>query len=494
MVMMVNTVTEQPKTRRQRGVVLTPEGLQRFQAAIQDLEVSEANGARLTLEKLSERISVSTKTLSRLWSLSSGVDRRTLKLCFSALNLELYTSDYALLSQKTRVKQPTEVKQQAEEGCPPSPFLLSQQKAIYQQAGGEGNLRKQSSNLLNLSYPDGPLGLDSRFYIERSPIEALAYQEITQPGCMIRIQAPKGMGKSSLVLRLLTFAKVQEYRIAALDCRQLDSFCLRDLNSFLRCFCLSVAKALGIEPQLDQYWDEGIGGKLSCSFYFKSYLLKQIDHPVVLVLNDADRLFEHSQVAGQFFPLLRSWYEEARHNVALQKLRLVIVYSTEECSILDINRSPFNVGLPLRLGDLTHSQVHDLVQRYGLDWSMAEVNQLMTLLGGHPLLTQIALYHICCEGMGLEQLLRQATDGDGIFQTHLWQLWMRLHRSPDLIDALESVVRAKHGISLNPIHAYKLENQGVIRYEGTLVKPRCELYRAYFKQQFQTAQKIAASP
>jgi hypothetical protein len=485
--MTVNSATKPLKTKRQRGVILTPKGLQRFQAAIQELEASQVNGYRLTLDKLSEHINVSTKTLSRLLSLNLGVDQKTLKLCFKALNLEIYASDYTLLNKQT------EVNQQAEAEVVSSLTFTSSENETgfpYSDAAELFGQKQPLLSSLNLSYPDGPLGLDSPFYIERSAIEALAYQEITQPGCIIRIRSPKGMGKSSLVLRLLAFAKLQKYRVAALDCRQLDSSCLIDFNKFLRCFCRSVAQALGIEPQLDDYWDEEVRGKLSCSFYFKTYLLKQIDHPVVLVLNDVDRLFEYPQVAGQFFPLLRSWYEEARQSAILQKLRLVIVYSTEEYSVLDINRSPFNVGLPLRLPELTHSQVHDLAKRYGLDWSMADVNELMILLGGHPLLTQIAFYHICCTGISLEQLLQQAIARGGIFQAHLWQLWVTLQKNSDLVDALESVVKAEHSISLNPIQAYKLESKGLICYEGTQVKLRCELYRAYFQQQLQLSERM----
>lgn len=487
--MTVNSTKLQLRTKRQRGVILTPKGLQRFQSAIHELEASQVDGSRLTLEKLSEHINVSTKTLSRLLSSNLGVDQKTLKLCFSALNLELYASDYTFLNQQTGVNQQTEA-----EGGLFSTFASSDDDMGFRHSDAAAaqwfSQKQQPLSALNVSYPDGPLGLDSPLYIERSPIEALAYQEITQPGCIIRIRAPKGMGKSSLVLRLLAFAKEQQYHIAALDCRQLDSSCLTNFNKFLRCFCRSVAQALGIEPQLDYYWDEEVGGKLSCSFYLKTYLLKQIDRPVVLVLNDVDRLFEYPQVAGHFFPLLRSWYEEARHNAILQKLRLVIVYSTQDYSVLDINRSPFNVGLPLRLPELTHSQVHDLAKRYGLDWGMAEVNQLMVFLGGHPLLTQIAFYHICCQEISLEQLLQQAIARGGIFQAHLWQLWVTLQKNPDLVNALESVVKAEKGISLNPIQAYQLESQGLIAYEGTQVKVRCELYRAYFKQQLQLSERM----
>jgi hypothetical protein len=48
---------------------------------------------------------------------------------------------------------------------------------------------------ISLEFPNGPVSLDSRFYIPRPPIEQLAYAEIAQPGSVICIKAPKKMGK-----------------------------------------------------------------------------------------------------------------------------------------------------------------------------------------------------------------------------------------------------------------------------------------------------------
>ncbi|MBD2451823.1 hypothetical protein H6G76_32830, partial [Nostoc sp. FACHB-152] len=90
----------QAKTKRRRGVVLTPMGLQRLQAAILSWEIVENKGNRLTLEQLSRQINVSTKTLNRLWSLSASVDHKTLKLCFSAFNLEVDENDYTVLNEE----------------------------------------------------------------------------------------------------------------------------------------------------------------------------------------------------------------------------------------------------------------------------------------------------------------------------------------------------------------------------------------------------------
>jgi hypothetical protein len=48
---------------------------------------------------------------------------------------------------------------------------------------------------MKLDNPEGVVPLDSPFYIERLPIESDCYEEIEQPGALIRIKAPKQIGK-----------------------------------------------------------------------------------------------------------------------------------------------------------------------------------------------------------------------------------------------------------------------------------------------------------
>ncbi|WP_460200820.1 AAA-like domain-containing protein [Scytonema sp. NUACC21] len=463
---------KQSRVRRKRGVLLTNAGLRRLQAAILAWEARN-NGRRLTLEELSTRIKISTKTLSRLWSLNATVDQRTLKLCFSAFALELQSEDYTIGGESDA--------DETIESCSPTfnekeidPFsLITNSKAK----------EKYDNCECNWSYPDGPVPLNSPLYIERPPIEKIVYQEITQPGCAIRIHAPRQMGKSSLVLRVLAKAQQEGYYTVKLDCDQMDSFYLSDLNQFFRCFCWQVAKELGIEPNLDAHWDEEMGSKLSCSFYLKNYLLKQLKSPIVLALEQVDRFFEYPQLSSEFFSLLRSWCEEARRDTDWQKFRLVAVYSTEAYVSLDINRSPFNIGLPLRLNEFTRKQVEELGQRHKLDWSSGdEVTKLMSLVGGHPALIRIALYYLCCQGITLDELIEEALSNGGIYRYHLCRHWMSIQEQPSLVEAYTKVIMAQ-SISLDPVETYKLESLGLIRYEGDRIVPRCELYRAYFQKQ-----------
>lgn len=199
-----------------------------------------------------------------------------------------------------------------------------------------------------LEIPGGSVPLNSFFYIERPPIEERTYTEINKPGSLIRIKAPSKMGKTSLMHRILTHAKQTGVHTVQIGLQRADSQVFTSLEKFLRWFCANVSRQLNLEIRLDDYWDEDIGSKVSCTLYLQEYLLEKIDAPVVLALDEVNRIFEYPEISRDFLPLLRSWYEDASELEIWRKLRLIVVHATEAYIPLDINQSPFNVGLPLR--------------------------------------------------------------------------------------------------------------------------------------------------
>ncbi|MFN6438148.1 MAG: AAA-like domain-containing protein [Nostoc sp. DedSLP01] len=467
---------EQFRSRRKRGVLLTSAGLIRLKSAIQILEITQNNGNRFTLEELSSRMDISAKTLSRLWSLNATVDQRTLRLCFNTFGLELSTGDYTIASEVNEDRTRENWLQTLEDKQKSKSPLSSIAKSYV--------AKKQPCKVKCCdSYPDGPVSLGSPLYIERPPLEKVVYHEITQNGCAIQIQSPRQMGKSSLVLRMLAYAQQQNYQTVTINCYQIEQNCLANLNELLYFLCWQVATQLGLAPNLNRQWDKQIDSKLNCSFYFQKYLLKHSQTPVVIVLNEVDRFFEYPDIAEDFLGLLRSWCEEARQNQNWQKLRLVMVYSTENYITFDINRSPFNIGLPVRLPEFTQEQVEELARRHGLDWSTGkESAALMSLVGGHPALIRIALYHICCETINLQDLIKEAIANGGIYRDHLWKHWIKLQKKPNLARAYADIAINKENIVLDPVAVSQLESLGLIKFEGERIVPRCQLYQAYFQQ------------
>ncbi len=330
-------------------------------------------------------------------------------------------------------------------------------------------------------YPNGSVPLDSPFYIERSPTEEQINEEIRKPGALVRIKGPQEMGKTSLLLRILDDAEQAGCRTVSVNLEQVDQNILSDLNRFLRWLCTNVSRQLGLEPILDEFWDEDMGSKVSCSFYFRSYLLELIQSPIVLAFDEVNHIFEYPHVAKDFLPLLRSWYEEAKRLPVWQKLRLIVVHSTEIYVPLQLNQSPFNVGLPIQMEDISLEEVLQLAQRYKLNWTEGEARQLMDLVEGHPALINIALYHLSQGEKPLPQLLESAPTSSGIYNHHLQRHSAALKEQPELASALHTVMDATEPVPLEPILAYKLHSMGLIKPLGKNVVPGCELYRQYFQ-------------
>lgn len=335
------------------------------------------------------------------------------------------------------------------------------------------------------SFPSGAIAADSPFYIERPPTEVQVRTELGKPGALVRIKAPKEMGKTSLILRTLEFFKQQGYLTVYLNLEQLDLAICSDLNRFLRSLCASITRQLGLEPKLDDYWDEDIGSKVSCSLYFRQHLLEQLQSPLIIAIDELNRIFEYPQVAQDFLPLLRSWYEEGKRVPAWQNLRLIVAHSTEVYVPLQINQSPFNVGLAVQLAGFTEKQVQQLAQRYGLAWDRnTAAQELMAIAGDHPALIHTAIYHLAHRKQTLSELLDTALAPTGIYHHHLQRHRVTLQQQPNLAKAFYYLLQTQEPITLEADVARQLTSMGLIDLgSGRETRIRCELYRQYFQAQ-----------
>lgn len=101
--------------------------------------------------------------------------------------------------------------------------------------------------------PSDRLPLDSPLYINRAPIEELTYSEISQPGCLIRIKAPRLQGKSLLLSQILNCATGRGYKTVYLDFQEADVAIAAELSQFLSWLCANLSRQLNLNPMLDEY-------------------------------------------------------------------------------------------------------------------------------------------------------------------------------------------------------------------------------------------------
>ena len=336
--------------------------------------------------------------------------------------------------------------------------------------------------------PEGQVNLTSAFYVERQPIESRCYETVLKPGALIRIKAPRQMGKTSLMARVLQQAGQEGYLTVPLSFQLADSKVFADLDQFLRWFCASVGRRFRLANKFVDYWDEIFGSKDNCTAYFEEYLLAEINSPLVLGLDEVDCVFQHPEIAADFFGLLRAWHEEGKNRDIWKKLRLVVVHSTEVYIPLNINQSPCNVGLPIELPEFSPEQVQDLAWRHGLNWNKTQVEQLMAMVGGHPYLVRVALYHLALVDNTLEELLRSSPTEAGLYSDHLRRHLWNLEQRRELAEAIKKVVATMAPVRLNSIQAFKLHSMGLVHLQGNDVTPRCDLYRQYFRDRLKVSE------
>jgi len=337
----------------------------------------------------------------------------------------------------------------------------------------------RSVNLAELEELGGQVPLDSVFYVNRPPVEERCYQAIAKPGALIRIKAPRQMGKSSLMLRMMQSVQERGERAAMLNFQLAGQDCLGDLDRFLQWFCLTLTDQLELEERLADHWKGALGCKNKCTNYLQRYLLPAINAPIALCLDEVDEIFQHPAIATDFLGMLRAWHEEAKVKPIWNNLRLVIVHSKEVYIPLNINQSPFNVGLPIDLPPLTPAQILDLAQRHGLAWAEPDVAALMAMVGGHPYLVRGALLPIARGEMTLAQVLQVAPTEGGLFGEHLRRHLLNLEGDPALLAAMKQVLATDEPVLINTTEAFKLVCMGVVRYEGNRVVPLWDVYRRY---------------
>lgn len=332
--------------------------------------------------------------------------------------------------------------------------------------------------------PEGQVSLASSFYVERPPIESNCYEEIARHGALIRIKAPRQMGKTSLMARTLEHAASLGYRTVPLSFQLADGSIFSNLDDLLRWFCSAVTWKLRMPDRVADSWNIP-GSKLRCTDYFENYLLAELDRPLALALDEVDLVFENLRVASDFFGMLRAWHD-AKDQVRWQKLRLIVVHSTEAYIPLKIHESPFNVGLPIELPELTSGQVLNLAHRHRLRWHEGEVDRLMGLVGGHPFLVRVALYHLARGDKSLQDLLATGPTEAGLYGDHLRRHMWNLEQYPELAEAVREIVFSDSPVRLSSERAFKLESMGLVRRSGNEVNLRYELYARYFRDRLRS--------
>ncbi|MEA5470655.1 AAA-like domain-containing protein [Spirulina sp. 06S082] len=333
-------------------------------------------------------------------------------------------------------------------------------------------------------YDNLELSASSPFYINRLFIEQKCRQTLLQPGSLLRIKAPQQMGKTTLITQVINnIVREKNYRVAIISFKLADRLSTTSLDRLLRWLCANISQQLRLSLKFQEIWDEEIlGSKVSCTNYFSSCFLKSEETPLILCLDDIDLLFPHTELYRDFFPLLRFWHEKSRSQSIWQRLRLIVVHSTDIYIKLNINESPFIVGVPIEIPELTSEQVKEWIYKQGLQWNDRQIEQLIDLVGGFPNLIDLAIAHFQIHrDRDFTEFLEMAVTDSGIYRNLLREKLSILKEKMELLHTIKTILSSQEGIKIDPLLSYQLQSLGLIQYYNGKVKMSCKLYHLYFK-------------
>jgi hypothetical protein len=371
-----------------------------------------------------------------------------------------------------------------EKYCPyDDSYIVNPPRLSSASDGSEKFQKKSSQSSLEIEPPYGTMPPESNFYVERTAdSDCWDYIHKTHAVTLF-IQAPRQMGKSSLMRRILYRAETELGKPCAfIDFQKIPKQHFNDEESFLTEFCLMVSEALKIPETIDQYWQGKRTHIRKCSQYLAEYIIPRVGASFILAIDEIERIVS-SPFRANFFGMLRTWHNDRAYDPNFAKMTLFLSSYIQHYLLIDNPyQSPFNVAELISLKDFNLAEVEDLNYRHHSPLKPEEVNSLVELVGGHPFLIRLALYQLAEQKVDMETLLAQATEDNGPFGTHLHLYLLRISETPKLKEALRCVFRDNCYEDDQTLD--QLEGLGLIKRSGRQVMLRNNLYARYFQDRF----------
>lgn len=397
------SATAQPpsKSRRNRGVILTIHGWDKFHAAKAQAEFDENYGNRFTLEELSDRTSLALHTINKVLKRTESVDKQSLQYAFRAFGLELSKSDYT---------------------HPTSPFE-------------EWKTRQE-----NPQQDWGEAADVSVFYGREEELFQLRKWSIEEHCRLVALLGMGGIGKSTLAVKLALQIQT-EFEIVVWR-----SLCnAPPLEELLESILFFLLRARGEEPLIPSSLNGRLSKLMECLRSSRC----------LLILDNVETILSSGERAGQ----CREGYEGYS-----QLLQIVGEVPHQSCVLLTSREKPRAIALlegektkvrSLSLKGLKTEQGRELFQQKGqFAGSEAEWSLLSKHYGGNPLVLKLvaAATQELFNGT-IAEIFKYAQQGVLVFEYIRDLLEGQFNR----LSAVEQEVMYGMAISREPISLAELE-------------------------------------
>ncbi len=255
----------------------------------------------------------------------------------------------------------------------------------------------------------GTLAQDDPSYVERKADDDL-YQALKQ-GQYCYVFNSRQMGKSSLGIR--TLEKLQNEGINGV-CIDLTEFTQNNSTpeQWYYSFLDSLLSSFNLWQNfdLDSWWTKHslLSFSARVGKFFQEILLKNITEPIVIFIDELDKIKDLPFNVDDFFTIIRYFYNQRAINPELNRLNFVFLGVITPIELIkNPVTTPFNIGTQIELTGFTFTEVKPLIK--GLESKTDDPEKVMKEIlhwtGGQPFLTQKVCYLVT-------QLEENITQGD----------------------------------------------------------------------------------
>lgn len=327
----------------------------------------------------------------------------------------------------------------------------------------------------------------------------------------LKIKSPRYMGKTSLLIRLKSYAEDQKKAVVGFidlnNCKFPDhlfvnpksqeseynksQFLTQFLDVFKTCVKEEFQKHIQANSGVRSSQRYALWANIAGGAGFTNDLediFASIEKPKLLIIDGIDRLLG-TLIQNDFLLILRSWFEDKmkirERGVPVNWPNLIIAFSTESY----FNReSPLqNVGTDIKLDLFTEEHILHLAHLYGLMWDdgLESASKLKEFLGGNPYLINIFIYEMIRKKVDLDTQKKQSLFPDSPFIQHLRQIVNTIQQDQDLEKIFVSWIQDS-SLFLDEDSKIKLGKLGAIIFDENSGKPQvtCQLYKLYFEKHF----------